>query len=280
MPDRRPVRRPVVSLFWLAAFAGAFLAPRCAAAAPPLPVTPRRPVTDVYQGQSVVDDYRWLEDGHDASVQAWSDSENAVARDFLDRMPERKAILDRVAALNHSLTPHYSGLVVRGGLTFAVKDEPPRQQGVIVAMRSLDDPGSARVIVDPNVIDPTGATTIDFYQPSLDGSKVAVSLSKGGTEDGTVYVYDVATGKALDDVVPRVNGGTAGGSLTWNADGTGFWRTRYPAKGERPDADLPFYLQVWFHRLGTPESADTYVVGKEFPRIAEIELHTSRDGRY
>ncbi len=271
----------LVALTLVAGAAGAFVvAAARAEGTPPLPVTPRRPVTDVYQGQSVVDDYRWLEDGHDPAVKAWSDSQNVVARDWLDHTPERKAILDRVAALNHSTAPRYSSLIVRGGLTFALKDDPAKQQDMIVALRSVDDPASERVIVDPNALDPTGQTTIDFFAPSLDGSKVAVSLSKGGTEDGTVHVYDVATGQPTGDVVPRVNGGTAGGSVTWNADGTGFWRTRYPAPGERPDADLPFYLQVWYHRLGTPESADTYVVGKEFPRIAEIELHTSPDGRW
>ena len=66
-------------------------------------------------------------------------------------------------------------------------------------MASPDDPASARTIVDPNVIDPTGSTTIDFYEPSLDGKLVAVSLSKGGSEDGSVSVFEVATGKQLGD---------------------------------------------------------------------------------
>src|SRR5262249_28743093 len=77
---------------------------------------------------------------------------------------------------------------------------------------------------------------------------------------------------------PRVNGGTAGGSLAWNRDGTGFYYTRYPAPGERPPADLDFFQQIWFHRIGHGE--DAYSIGKEFPRIAEIALETARDGRH
>jgi prolyl oligopeptidase len=130
------------------------------------------------------------------------------------------------------------------------------------------------------VIDPSGKTTIDFFVPSLDGSKVAVSMSKAGSENGTVYVFDSRNGERLPDEVPRVNGGTAGGGVAWNAAGTGFWRTRYPSPGERPDGDLAFYQQVSFHRLGTPAAEDVYVVGKEFPRIAEIQLVSSEDGRY
>ncbi len=260
------------------ALAGAFAAP--AASAPALPETPKHPVVDTYHGQAVPDDYRWLEDSSDPKVRSWSDAENAVARDFLDGVPERKDILARVDELTLSRTPRYVSLVVRGATTFAIKDQPPLQQPLLVTLASVDDTTGERVVVDPNRIDSTGETTIDFFSPSLDGSKVAVSLSKGGTEDGTVYVYDVATGARLPDELPHVNGGTAGGSVAWNADGTGFWRTRYPAAGERADGDVDFYQQVYFHKLGDPASADAYVVGKEFPRIAEIDLETSDDGRF
>src|SRR5208282_5280725 len=119
-------------------------------------------------------------------------------------------------------------------------------------------------------IDPKGTTAIDFYVPSLDGRLVAVSLSEGGTEDGTVHVYEVATGKKRADVIARVNGGTAGGSVCWNADASGFYYTRYPRGNERPKEDLDFFQQVYFHKLGTDTALDTYEIGKDFPRIAEI----------
>src|SRR4029079_8088883 len=107
-----------------------------------------------------------------------------------------------------------------------------------------------------------------------------VSLSEKGSEQGTAYVFDVATGRRLDDYVPRVNGPTAGGSLAWNEDATGFFYTRYPQGTERAKDDLDFYQQVWFHKLGTGASSDTYVIGKDFPRIAEVELSATRDGKH
>src|SRR5262249_46369960 len=142
--------------------------------------------------------------------------------------------------------PAYRDLKDRNGVYFAIKDQPPKQQPMLVRLVSLDRTAGERLIVDPNQLDPSGGTAIDFYVPSLDGSKVAVSISKGGTESGTIYVYDARTGRRLSDVVPRVNGGTAGGSVAWNADGTGFFCTRYPAPGERPAADLDFWQQVYF----------------------------------
>jgi prolyl oligopeptidase len=147
-------------------------------------------------------------------------------------------------------------------------------------LASPDDTSSERTIVDPNAIDAKGTTAIDFSRASLDGKRVAVSLSRNGSEEGDVHVYDVETGRELGDVVPRVNGGTASGALAWNADATGFWYSRYPRGNERPAADMAFYTQVWFHTLGTKTGDDVYCLGKEFPRIAEIGLDTSDDGKH
>ena len=86
--------------------------------------------------------------------------------------------------------------------------------------------------------------------------------------------------KPIGEPIRRVHGGTAGGSLAWSGDGSGFWYTRYPRAGERPAADLAFYQQVWFHRLGQAESTDRKELGDELPRIAEVELHARRDGKW
>jgi len=247
---------------------------------PAIPQTPKKPVTDEYQGVQVVDDYRWLEPSADTEVRKWSDQENVRTRAYLDRLASRPGLVERLNQLNGSSSIRFSSLISRGGVLFAMKMQPPKRQAYLVALASPDDPDSARTVVDPNVLDPTGSTAIDFYEPSLDGKLVAVSLSKGGTEDGSVSVFEVATGNQRSDLVPQVNGATAGGSVAWNRDGSGFWYTRYPRAGERPAADLNFYQQVFFHRLGTATAQDEYGVGKQFPRIAEVELRSSDDGKY
>ena len=248
----------------------------------PLPKPPRAPkktVVDSYWGVKVPDDYQYFEHMHDPAVANWAKGQDAATRAWLQSHPERKALLARVSALRHSDSPDYYKGVFAGTRYFFLKDQPPKQQPYLVFLTSVDDLSTERPVVDPNAIDATGGTAIDFYEPSLDGNLVAVSLSKGGTEDGTLFFYDTATGRRLDDAIPGVNGGTAGGSATWNADGSGVYYTRYPHEGERPKADLPFYQQIYFHKLGTPVSADAYVLGKEFPKIAEIALSTSPDGK-
>ncbi|PYX51812.1 MAG: hypothetical protein DMG76_30730 [Acidobacteria bacterium] len=84
----------------------------------------------------------------------------------------------------------------------------------------------------------------------------------------------------MTDAVPRVNFATAGGSIDWNADGSGFYYARYPQGNERPPEDANFFQQVYFHKLGADAKEDGYVIGKDLPRIAEIQLHTSDDGRW
>jgi len=244
------------------------------------PATPKRPVTDVYHGVRVTDDYRWLEDFSNPEVKAWSDAQNAYARRYLDGLSQRAACYEQIRKLVDRTSAVYYSLRWSGGGWFAMKRQPPKEQPMLVWIRSTDQPVDERTIVDPNAFDAKGGTGIDFYVPSLDGKRVAVSMSKGGSESGDVHVYDAATGQETGDLVPRVNGGTAGGSLAWNADGSGFWYTRYPRAGERPPADLDFYQQVYFHTLGAKTEADTYALGKDFPRIAEISLLTSEDGRY
>src|SRR4029077_10473725 len=86
--------------------------------------------------------------------------------------------------------------------------------------------------------------------------------------------------KEIGEIVRRVNSGTAGGRVAWDREGGGFFYTRYPREGERPPADLSAYVQVYHHRLGTPETADRYEIGKDFPRLGEVVPRRSPDGRY
>ncbi len=244
------------------------------------PDTPKKPVATEYNGLTVEDPYQWLENDDDSQVKAWSSVQNQRTRKYLDSLPDRAAIEKQLSDWYAKTSPSYFSLVSRPGILFAMKFQPPKQQPMLVTLASADDLKSEKIVLDPNVLDTKGATTIDWFVPSLDAKCVAVSLSTGGSEDGTLHFYETATDKALPDAIGHVQYPTAGGSAAWNADGTGVYYTRFPRKGERPDADLNFYQQIYFHKLGTPDTDDTYSIGKDFPRIAEITLQSSRDGKY
>ena len=242
--------------------------------------TPKKPVTDEYQGVKVEDDYQWLEKDDDPAVKNWSDAQNQKTRAFIDKLPDRAAIEKQLADWYAKTSPSYSGIVSRPGILFALKFQPPKQQPMLVTLASADDLKSEKVVLDPNALDAKGTTTIDWFVPSRDGKYVAISISQGGSEDGTLHIYETVSGKALPDSIAHVQYPTAGGSAAWNADGTAIYYTRFPRKGEKPDADLNFYQQVYFHKLGTADAEDTYSIGKEFPRIAEIKLEASHGGKF
>jgi prolyl oligopeptidase len=244
------------------------------------PETPKEAVSTKYHGVTVEDPYQWLEQDDDSRVKAWSEAQNQRTRQYLDKLPDRAAIEKQLTEWYAKTSASYSSLVSRPGILFAMKFQPPKQQPLLVTLKSADDLKSEKVVLDPNVLDAKGTTAIDWFVPSLDGKHVAMSLSRGGSEDGTLHFFETATGKALPDTIAHVQYPTAGGSAAWNADGTGVFYTRFPRKGERPDTDLNFYQQIYFHKLGTPDTEDKYSIGKEFPRIAEITLAASRNGKY
>jgi prolyl oligopeptidase len=254
-----------------------FLSQAALSQSPGLPATPKHPISDTYHGLTVTDDYRWLENWEDPQVKQWSAAENIYARHYLDHLSSRPAIVQRLQELTSASSASYFNLQFRGGTLFAMKFQPPLQQDILVALRSADDSASAKVVFDPNADASKGSLAVDFYVPSHDGKYVVVALCLNGSEDSSADIFEVATGKALFDVVSRVNFATAGGSVEWNADGTGFYYTRYPQEGERPPEDAYFYQQVYFHKLGTDPKLDSYVIGKDFPRI---QLHASDDARW
>jgi len=248
-----------------------------AAAVPP---TDKKPVTDEYHGVKVVDDYRWLEETGSPAVKAWTAAQNQHSRAWLDARRDRAGIEAKLTALYAKDTPSHSGIVSRPGRLFALKFQPPKQQRLLVTLTSATDLASEKVVLDPNELEPKGQVAMDWFVPSPDGKLIAVCLSEHGSEEGTLHFYRTDTGERLPDRIARVQYPTGGGSAAWTPDSTAVFYTRYPHKGERPEADLNFFQQIYFHQLGTPESKDTYSAGREFPRIAEIHLAISHDGRW
>lgn len=236
-------------------------------------------VKDTFYGVEVSEDYRWLEDLNDPQVREWTDSQNRYTHDYLARLKGIEPIREQVTAILSDASVSYYGIHYQAGRFFALKDQPPQQQPYLITFSDLDDLGNATILVDPNTINPNGTTAIDWYHSSPDGKLIAVSLSVGGSESGDVYVFDTETGEQVYEVISRVNTGTAGGDLAWTPDSSGFFYTRHPLPGEREEKDINFYQQAYFHQLGTAMSEDRYEIGKDFPRIAEIEFEMHQSGQ-
>ncbi len=274
------MNKSTITASGLAAFMAALIYGSAAIAADsPAPLAPRQPVSDSYHGVTVTDPYRWLEEWADPRVQQWSAAQDQHARAYLDALPYRQAIYDRLYQQMSAASASYYSLRAAGGKDFALYNRPPKNQPMIIVMTGEANPAQARVAVDPNTLNPKGTTAIDWYVPSPDGTLLAVSMSENGSEDGSVHVFEVASGQQPYEVLPRVQYPTGGGSLAWRADGKGFWYTRYPGT-ERPEADRHFYMAVYFHELGKDPARDLYVFGNDLPKIAEIGLSNRHNKRY
>ena len=267
---------PVFQAGWLV------LSAALVASAGSLPSVPaaRQPVTNSYQGVMVVDNYQWLEESAAPAVREWTRLENERTRTYFSRLQYREGLAEQLMQIRSEESARFFGLTEKKKRLFGMRFKPPAQQPVLIRLSSLYPPALWKPVFDPNKYNTNGTTAVDWWVPSPDGKLVAVSLSEGGSEQGTLNFFEVDTGKKLPDEIPRVQFPTGGGSAAWTADGSGIFYTRYPHAGERPEADMNFFQEVWFHRLGSPVSEDKYEIGKEFPRIGETVLEASEDGQW
>jgi len=236
------------------------------------PESRRDDTTNTYHDVSVADPYQWLEDWSSSEVKNWSVRQNEVARGFLDGLPNRDEIARRVdSVMSADTVSYYSGQRI-GDKAWFMKYAPPKQQPFLVEVDADGNKASERIVFDPATADKSGSTSVEWFHVSPNGKLVAIALTVAGAEIADLHIFDLATGKQVDEVVPRVNGPTAGGDLGWDADSAGFYYTRYPRDGEKSAEDQNFYQQLWHRKLGTPLSTDNYEIGELFDRIAEIRV--------
>ena len=268
------IRLAALAMCNLAIATGAWAADKSA------PPTEVKNAVDTYDGGvKVTDPYRWLENAADPKVHAWSLSQDAHARSYLDKLSYRKPMFERLMKQVSESSSAFYGLQAVGDKVFAYYNQPPKQQPMIALLNNKADPADVKVVLDPNLLNPQGTTAIDWFVPSPKGDLVAVSMSDNGSEDGSLHIIDAATGKEVDKVIPRVQYPTGGGSLAWRADGSGFWYTRYPGADESAERQH-FYQQIYFHKIGDDPAKDSYVLGKDFPKVAEIALDSKQNPNY
>ncbi|WP_394823421.1 prolyl oligopeptidase family serine peptidase [Pendulispora albinea] len=310
MSDRMRAHRLAFALVSLVAGCGgapsepsATPAPAPAAAPPPradstpapsrlaYPPTAKRPETFDMVGMSFRDEYGWLRNPADPEVTKWIDAQNDFTTANLRGFAHLDELRARFQELTRSTKPALQEIRSSRLGFFGLRRAPTAPQPALVLVDALEKPDAGRVVLDPAVLDPSGQTAIDWYAVSADGKRVAVSLSTSGSEVGSLSIFDTATGKRIDGPIPRVQYPTGGGSAAFSGDGRSIFYTRYPAAGERPEADMQLYQELYRHTIGAPIERDERVAlasrrdpgrpeaAAPLPDIAEIELgHPAKDG--
>jgi prolyl oligopeptidase len=237
------------------------------------PQSSKGDVVDDYFGTKVPDPYRWMEDLDSPEVAAWLEAENALTFSYLDRLPLRDRLRERITALWDY--PKTSMPVREGGRYFYARNSGLQRQAPIYARTSLD--AAPDVVIDPNVLSPDGSVSLAQWAPSPDGRLLAYGLSEGGADWQTIHVRDLSTGRDLDDAVEwmRFSG------LSWTKDNRGFFYSRYPEppKGQALEAALSGHA-VYYHVVGTPQAEDVLVYERPDHPTWFISGGVTEDGRY
>lgn len=232
-------------------------------------------VTTTYHGVSVDDPYQWLE-ADTPEVKAWSDAHDQAARAALDAVPGRADLAAEYAAIVNAPVTQYSNVTAAGGKFFALRKRPDHEQAELIVMTDLSQPESAQLVLDPAA--GTAGRAIDFYAPSPDGKRVAVSMSMHGSEVGQLHLIGL-DGKDLEPPLADVYRGTGLGDATWAPDSKTIFYTRYPRAGEEHADEPQLWLSLWRHQLGADGATDVRELGPELPKTAEIQLTSDSRGR-
>ena len=158
-----------------------------------------QPVQETLHGHSVVDKYRWLEDGTSPQTKAWVADELAYTRRVLDPLPGREEIGKRLTQLLS--VGSINAPQIAGHSYFYTKREGMQNQPVLFVREGLNS--TDRVLLDVNSMAADGTIALDWWYPSEDGKYVAYGTSANGSEISTLHVIETATGKPLPDSIER-----------------------------------------------------------------------------
>ena len=141
---------------------------------------------------------------------------------------------------------------------------------------TVDPDGTERVLIDPMAIDPSGTTTLDAWQPSKEGDRLAYQLSEGGSEDSVLRVMDVATGEIVDGPIDRARYSP----VAWLVGGQAYYYVRRLDPAGLPEGEEMFHRRVWLHQVGTDPDQDVLVFGDGLDPMNYYGVHLSWDGRW
>ena len=235
------------------------------------PPAPRQDLVDDLHGRRVADPYRWLEDPGSRESRAWSAAQHQLARNALDALPGRDRLSERLTAL---LAAGMVGTPVwRGERAFYLRRGGDQEHPVLL-VREAD--GGERVLVDPVAVDPSGATTLDAWEPDLEGKRLAYQASSGGDEESQLHVIDVTTGEPVEGPIDRCRYSP----IAWLPGGESFYYVRRLHPSKVPDGEEQYHRRVWLHHIGGDPDEDPMVFGEGLEPTNYYGVTTSRDGRW
>ncbi len=237
------------------------------------PETKIQDITDDYHGTVVADPYRWLEDDNSSETKAWVTEQNKATDAFISQIPQRDEIAARLKKLWNF--ERFGQPIEYGGKYFFTYNSGLQNQSVL---KVAPDAGSdGEVLLDPNNLSPDGTSSLSGFRPSEDGTKLAYSISRAGSDWNEIRIRDVASKTDLPDHLKWIKFS----GMSWRKDGSGFYYSRFEAPGEGAALTQTNENQkLYFHKLGTQQSDDTLIF--ELPKHPQRRINggVTEDGKF
>lgn len=218
------------------------------------PQTKKVDTVDTYFGIEVKDPYRWLEDDRSQETADWVAAENELTFAYLNKIPFRETLKNRLSDLwNYEKVgaPFHEG-----NYTYFYKNDGLQNQNVLYRYKTGEDPSTAEVFLDPNTFKEDGTISLGGISFSKDGSKLAYSISEGGSDWRKVLVMDTETRELMGDTLKDIKFS----GMSWYGE-DGFYYSSYDKpEGSELSAKTDQH-KVYYHKMGTPQSEDVVIFG-------------------
>ncbi|MDG1433848.1 MAG: prolyl oligopeptidase family serine peptidase [Saprospiraceae bacterium] len=226
---------------------------------------------DDYHGTAIQDPYRWLEDDNSKETSDWVTNQNKVTFNYLDQIPYRKAIKNRLKDVWNF--ERFGTPFKEGGKYYYFKNDGLQNQAVLYEQETLDSP--SKIALDPNSFSDDGTTSLGSLSFNKTGDLLAYQISEGGSDWRTIHVKDLNTGETLEDKVNWVKFS----AISWFKDGFFYSRYPEPEEGKELSAKNEFH-QVYFHKIGTDQAEDILTYSDRANPLQNVYTSTTQDERY
>ena len=227
---------------------------------------------DDYHGVKVADPYRWLEDTDSTDTKAWVEEENKLTFGYLDQIPYRKAIRDRMTKLWNF--ERFTVPRQEGGRYFYQHNNGLQNQNVLLVADSLS--AEPRTLLDPNTMSSDGTVALAGTAYTDDGKRLAYGTAASGSDWEEWHVRDVDTGQDLPDLIKWVKFSGA----SWSKDGKGFYYSRFDEPKGTALRDTNYFQKLYYHQVGTPQAKDKLIYERPDNKELGFGGHVTDDGHY
>jgi len=227
---------------------------------------------DDYHGVKVADPYRWLEDTDSADTHAWVEAENKVTFGYLEQIPYRTAIRDRMMKLWNF--ERFTVPQQQGGRYFYQHNNGLQNQNVLLVAEALN--AEPRQLLDPNTLSSDGTVALGGEAITDDGKLMAYGTAASGSDWQEWHVRDVDTGKDLPDLIKWVKFSGA----SWSKDGKGFYYSRYDEPKGTALRDANYFQKLYYHKLGTAQPEDKLIYERPDNKELVFGGSVTNDGHY